>query len=289
MQSHAKDSLFSRKRTLNCKGKIVDLTEPKLMGILNVTPDSFFDGGRYNNEKNVLERVEQMLLEGADFVDVGGMSTRPGAKSVGEAEELKRVVPVIELLTKKFAGIMISVDTYRAKVAREAIQAGAVMINDVSGGNLDENIFQVAGDAGVPYILMHMQGVPETMQEQPAYKDVVPEIVDYFLDKINKKLKEAGVKDIIIDPGFGFGKTLAHNYEILKNMDYFDVLELPRLIGVSRKSMICKALKVNPEGALNGTTVVHALALLKGVDILRVHDIKPAKEAIKILHYYTTV
>lgn len=276
-----KETFFSTKFSLNCKGRLIDLSSPKIMGILNVTPDSFFDGGKYQSEKAIFKQVEQMLQEGADFIDVGGMSTRPGAKMISEKEELKRVIPVISLLNKKFPGALISVDTFRAKVAREAVNNGAVIVNDISGGNFDKKLIPTVAEMKVPYILMHLQGTPQTMQKNPHFKNVVTEVMDFFVEKIDK-CKQAGIKDIIIDVGFGFGKNLEHNYTLLKNLDYFKILNLPILVGISRKSMICKVLKVNSENALNGTTVLHTIALLKGAKILRVHDVKEAREAIEL-------
>lgn len=269
---------------LNCKGTLVDLSTPKVMGILNLTPDSFYDGGKFRTGKSVLLQVEKMLNEGADFIDVGGMSTRPGAKMVSEKEELKRTIPFIKKISKNFPSAIISIDTFRAKVAREAVENGASIVNDISGGSFDKKMFSTVAALKVPYILMHIQGKPATMQQNPQYKNVVNEVMDYFVQKINK-CKSAGIKDIIIDVSFGFGKTLEHNYQLLNRLDYFKILNLPILVGISRKSMVCKLLKINPAQALNGTTVLHTFALQKGVNILRVHDVKEAKEAIAICDF----
>lgn len=266
---------------INCKGKLVDLSQPKVMGILNVTPDSFFDGGKNNQTQNALNQVEIMLNQGADFIDVGGISTRPGSAEVSEIEELKRVIPIIELILKEFPEILISVDTYRSKVAKEAIKAGAAIINDISAGNLDENLLETVAELKVPYILMHMQGTPKTMQQNPVYENVLIEVNQFFSEKINE-LKRLGINDIILDPGFGFGKTVEHNYQLMKNLDLIGFDEFPLLVGVSRKSMITRLLDLKPSEALNGTSLLNFYSLQKGVNILRVHDVKEAKEAIKI-------
>lgn len=276
-----KNTAFDKKRTVNCGGRIVDLSTPKIMGILNVSPDSFYDGGRYKTDKHIIRQVAKMLDEGASFVDVGGMSSRPGAKLVSEKEELKRVIPVIKLLSKKKPEAILSVDTFRSKVAQAAVEEGAAMINDISAGAFDENLLTTVAGLNVPYILMHMKGAPATMQKKPEYKDVVGEITDFFINKLNL-LKMLGVKDIALDPGFGFGKTLEHNYRILGNLRDLQIFGLPVMVGISRKSMVCKALKVNPADALNGTTALHGIALLHGADILRVHDVKEANEVVKL-------
>jgi len=266
---------------INCKGKLIDLSEPKIMGILNATPDSFFGESRSANFTETLKRVEKMLNEGADFIDVGGVSTRPGAADVSEEDELKRVVPMIEIILKEFPETLISIDTYRAKVAKETIEAGAAIINDISAGNLDENLLKTVAELKVPYILMHMQGTPKTMQKNPQYENVTIE-VNQFLSKKIKILKELGINDIILDPGFGFGKTVEHNYELLNNLDLIGFGEFPLLAGVSRKSMITRLLNISADEALNGTTVLNTIALQKGAKILRVHDVKEAKEVIEI-------
>ncbi len=269
-------------KTINCKGNLVDFEVPKVMGILNLTPDSFFDGGKYQNEKKALKQSKKMLDEGADFIDVGAYSSRPGAKNISEKEELKRILPVIRQIIKEFPGILISIDTFRSEVARQCIEEGACMINDISGGNLDKRMFKTVADLQVPYILMHMPGNPQTMQKMTRYSDITKDLIYYFSKKISQ-LRDLGVNDIIIDPGFGFGKTLDQNYELLKKMDLFKTLHVPVLTGVSRKSMLYKLLDISAEEALNATTVVHTIALLKGTHIIRVHDVKPAVETIKIL------
>lgn len=279
--SVAKDTFFCEKQTLNCRGRLVFLDEALVMGILNVTPDSFFDGGIYTAEKAILQRVEKMLSEGADIIDIGGYSTRPGAKDVPEEEEMKRLLPAIKLIAEKFPGTIISADTFRSSVARAAVENGASIINDISGGAMDPEMFNTIAMLGVPYIVMHMQGTPETMQKKPVYEDAVKEILLFFAEK-TRQLKELGVKDIIIDPGFGFGKNLEHNYRILQHLEDFRMLELPLMVGFSRKSMVNKVIGTKPENALNGTTVLNTIALMKGAKILRVHDVKEAKEAVKI-------
>lgn len=268
--------------TFNCRGQLLDLSRPVVMGILNVTPDSFFDGARYSGKGAALKQVEKMLSEGAAILDVGGASSRPGAAEVSEKEELGRVVPAIEDIKSHFPEVVISIDTWRAKVARAAIEAGASIVNDISGGQFDEKIFEEVAALGTPYILMHMQGTPAAMQQNPHYDDVVTEVLDFFIQKI-EKLRALGVKDIVLDPGFGFGKTVEHNYQLLKNLHVFrNVTGLPVLAGISRKSMICKVLKVNPEHALNGTTALHMVALQQGAKILRAHDVREAMEVIKL-------
>ena len=269
--------------TINCKGTLVDLSSPKVMGILNITPDSFFDGGKYKNESEILGQVEKMLFEGATFIDVGAYSSRPGAKHISEKQELQRIVPVIELLIKNFPEIIISVDTFRSAIARETINAGAAIINDISGGKMDDNMFKTVANLRVPYILMHMLGTPQNMQLNPVYKDVTQEIISFFAEQIFK-LHQLEINDIIIDVGFGFGKTIRHNYEILKNLSLFKSLNAPILAGISRKSMLYKTLNISAKEALNATTSANTIALLNGANILRVHDVKEAMEAVKIVH-----
>jgi len=266
---------------INCKGRLIDLSRPKIMGILNTTPDSFFEGSWSNSVDSALKRTGKMLDEGADFIDIGGMSTRPGADEVSEEEELKRVIPIVESLLNEFPGILISVDTYRAKVAKEAVEAGAAIINDISAGTMDENLLKTVAGLQVPYILMHMQGIPKNMQKNPVYENVTIEVNQFLSEKV-KELKELGINDIIIDPGFGFGKTVEHNYELFRNLDLIAFGEFPLLVGVSRKSIITRFLNISPDEALNGTTVLNAYALQKGANILRVHDVKEAKEVMKI-------
>lgn len=268
---------------INCKGKLIDLSEPKVMGILNITVDSFYAGSRIENVDVALKKAGQMLSEGADFLDVGGISTRPGAKILSETDELKKVIPVIENILKKFPETLISIDTYRSKVAKEAVEAGAVMVNDISAGCLDHNLFKTVAELNVPYILMHMQGTPQTMQQNPIYENVVLEVNQFLAEKIIE-LRKLGVSDIIIDPGFGFGKTVNHNYSLLKHLELIGYGKFPVLVGVSRKSMIKKLLNVDEDGALNGTTAINMVSLLKGANILRVHDVKEAKQAVEILN-----
>ncbi len=268
--------------TINCRGNLVDLSSPKVMGILNITPDSFFDGGKYKNQKDILSQTEKMLLEGANFIDVGAYSSRPGAQHIYEEEELQRIVPVIDLLIKNFPGIIISVDTFRSKVAKETINNGAAIINDISGGNMDANMFRTVADLQVPYIIMHMLGTPQNMQKNPVYEDVTHELISFFADKINQ-LHQLKLNDVIIDVGFGFGKTSIHNFELLKNLSLFKSLDAPILAGISRKSMLYKTLDISAQEALNATTSANTIALLNGANILRVHDVKEAVEAIKIV------
>lgn len=268
--------------TINCKGTLIDLTSPKVMGILNITPDSFFDGGKYKNEKTILTQAEKMLNEGATFIDVGAYSSRPGAENVLEEKEIQRIVPVIELLIKHFPEIIISVDSFRSNVANKAINAGAALVNDISGGNMDEEMFDVVAKLQVPYIMMHMQGTPQNMQTNPVYKDIVTEVTSFFAAQL-LKLRQLKVNDVIIDVGFGFGKTGVHNFELLNKLSLFKNLELPILTGVSRKSMLYNLLDITPQKALNATTVANTVALLNGTNILRVHDVKEAVEAVKIV------
>ncbi|WP_369048982.1 dihydropteroate synthase [Tenacibaculum sp. UWU-22] len=267
--------------TINCKGKLITLTSPKVMGILNLTPDSFFDGGKYKNDRDFLLQTEKMLNEGATFIDLGAYSSRPNAAHVSETEELKRIVPIVNLLLKNFPEIIISIDTFRSSVANETINAGAAIVNDISAGNLDKNMFKTIAKLQVPYIIMHMQGTPQTMQQNPTYKNITLEIASFFSKKLNQ-LHQLKVNDVIIDVGFGFGKTIAHNFELLKNMAYFKKVNAPILVGISRKSMLYKPLKISPKEALNATTAAHTIALLNGANILRVHDVKEAIETIKI-------
>ena len=269
--------------TINCKGKLIDLSTPKVMGILNVTPDSFYDGGQYKDESSILNQVEMMLNDGATFIDVGGYSSRPGADFVGEDEELSRVIPVIRLILKHFPESIISVDTFRSEVARKSIDAGAALINDISAGQLDEDMISTVGTLGVPYIMMHMRGNPKTMQQQTDYDDLVKDINSYFAERI-AMAHAAKINDIIIDPGFGFAKTLEQNYELLNKMELLLITGKSILAGVSRKSMIYKTLNTTSEKALNGTTALHMVALQKGAKILRVHDVKEAVECVTLFN-----
>ncbi|MBU6339897.1 MAG: dihydropteroate synthase [Bacteroidetes bacterium] len=271
--------------TLNCRGQLLDLSRPRVMGILNLTPDSFYDGGWLETPDQALRQAEEMLEAGATLLDVGGASSRPGASTVETQEEIRRTAPVIARLRRYFPDAILSVDTWRAEVAQAALDAGVSMLNDISAGRLDSTLYpwlQNLPQKNLPYILMHMQGQPQNMQLDPHYQDIVTEVLDFFIDEI-KKLHTLGINDILLDPGFGFGKTIAHNYALLKNLSVFEtVTAKPVLVGISRKSMICKVLNVNPENALNGTTAAHMLALQQGARILRVHDVKAAIETIKI-------
>lgn len=273
--------MIFEKQTLNCQGRLLDISGPLVMGILNLTPDSFFDGGKYSSIDAVLEQTEKILKEGAAIVDIGGMSSRPGAVLISEEEELSRVLPAVEVIVKQFPHAIISVDTFRAAVAKQTVAAGASIINDIYAGRFDEMMFETVAMLGTPYIIMHMQGNPSNMQKAPTYDDVTREVLDFFIPKIGQ-LRSLGVKDIVIDPGFGFGKSLEHNYQLLNNLHIFRITDLPILAGVSRKSMICKVLGVKPELALNGTTALHMVALQQGARLLRVHDVKEAVETIKL-------
>lgn len=255
------------------------------MGVVNITPDSFYDGGRYISVEAAIERSEQLIAEGADIIDLGAASTRPGAEDVSPEEELKRLLPVVEYLVKNHKDIPISIDTFHSSVAKEAMERGASIINDISGGSFDAEMYKTAGNIKAPYILMHIQGTPKTMQIEPHYENVVEEVYEYFLQKIDR-LKAAGVEQIIIDPGFGFGKTVEHNFTLLRHLDRFKSFGLPIMAGLSRKSMINKVLKTKPENALPGTIALNTLALLQGATILRVHDVKEAKQVIKLVKEY---
>ena len=268
--------------TINCKGKLVDLTSPKVMGILNLTPDSFFDGGKYKDEISILKQVEYMLEHGATFIDMGAYSSRPGADHVPEDEELQRMTPVIDLILKNFPDTLISIDTFRSKVAAESIEHGAAIINDIAAGNLDENMFATIAKHQVPYIMMHMKGTPQSMQKEAVYDNMVNDLRFYFSEKIQETTSKK-INDVIIDPGFGFAKTTAQNYTLLNHLDMFQTFGLPILIGLSRKSMIYKVLGSSPQEALNGTTALHTVALLKGANIIRAHDVKEASECIKLV------
>jgi len=267
--------------TINCKGILIDLSSPKVMGILNITPDSFYEGSRNITPDSLLNNAEKMLKEGATFLDIGGMSTRPGAEEISIDEEIKRVIPAIELILKHFPESLISVDTFRAKVASKSVEAGAAIINDISAGTLDEEMMGVIAKYQVPYIMMHMRGTPQNMKDLNKYEDLTQEVLFYFSAKI-KAARELGINDIIIDPGFGFSKNVSQNFELLSKLDLFKNLELPVLAGLSRKSTIYKSLGVGPEEALNGTTVLNTIAITKGAHILRVHDVKEAMEVVKL-------
>lgn len=266
---------------INCLGNLIDLSSPKVMGILNLTPDSFFDGGKYQQETEILKRVEVMLTEGADFVDIGAYSSKPNAKFVSEEEELNRLIPLLKSVLKEFPNTIISVDTFRSEIAKASIENGAAMINDISAGSLDDKMMGTVAKFQVPYIMMHMKGTPQTMMNLTKYDDIVKEMLFYFSEKI-AQARSFGINDLIIDPGFGFAKTVEQNYEVMQKLQLFESLELPILAGVSRKSMIYKPLESTPEKALNGTTALNMIALTKGASILRVHDVKEAVECVKL-------
>ncbi|MDH4092282.1 MAG: dihydropteroate synthase [Cyclobacteriaceae bacterium] len=282
MKSAPESKLFSTNKTLKIRGRLLDLSTPAVMGVLNVTPDSFYDGGRYDNDDALLMQVEKMLEEGATFIDVGAYSSRPGAKDIPPQEELKRAVRAINLALKRFPEAIISIDTFRSDVARAAIQEGASLINDISAGELDARMFRTVADLDVPYVAMHMRGNPGTMNTLTSYQNLLKEITDYFHQKIHT-LHLEGIKDIIIDPGFGFAKTIQQNFALLNDLDYLKILGKPIMVGLSRKATIWKTLGVSPETALNGTTVLNTIALLKGISIVRVHDVKEAVETIKLI------
>jgi dihydropteroate synthase len=277
-----KDTLFSIKKTLNIKGKLVSLDDPGVMGVINVTPDSFFSGNRSTKLKEIVRIAEKMINEGATFLDIGGYSSRPGAMDISKEEELSRIIPVIKEISSGFPDSIISVDTFRAEVAEKAVEAGASMINDISGGNLDDNMLSTVGRLKVPYVLMHMRGNPQNMQTLSHYDNLFKEITVYFNRGV-RKLRDYGISDIILDVGFGFAKKIGQNYDLLNNLLYFNMFGLPLLAGISRKSMIYKTLNTTPEQAFNGTIVLNTLALLKKASILRVHDVKETIEIITLL------
>ena len=268
-------------KSISCKGQLIDLSTPKVMGILNLTPDSFYDGGIYKNEKDILNKVEIMINEGVTFIDVGAYSSRPNAVHISEDEELKRILPVLNLIIKQFPEALISVDTFRSTVAKKCIEAGACMINDISAGKMDIDMLKTIAFLQVPYIMMHMKGTPQTMTKQAHYGNLIKEILFYFSERI-AEARHLGIIDLIIDPGFGFSKTIRQNYELLNDLDHFNILELPMLIGVSRKSMIHKPLNISAHEALNGTSILNTIALQKGASIIRVHDVKEAIECIEL-------
>ena len=270
---------------INIRGKLFDLSKPKVMGILNLTPDSFYDGGVHNEINKIEDHVNKMVNDGMDILDIGGYSSKPGAKNISVDEELSRVIPILKYIRKIFPELVISIDTFRSKIASTSIDEGADMINDISGGTLDKNMMSVVAKNNCPYILMHMQGNPQNMQNDPSYENVTLEIIQYLAQRI-KIAHDNNIVDLIVDPGFGFGKTLEHNFEILNNLEKFNVLDTPILAGFSRKSMIYKTLKTSSKKALNGTSSLNTIALMKGAKILRVHDVKEAKECI-ILHEKT--
>jgi dihydropteroate synthase len=272
--------IFSPNKTLNLNGRLMDLSVPKVMGIINLTPDSFYEGSRVE-AKSVMLLVENMIKEGAEFIDIGGYSTRPGAADIPVEEELRRTIPVIKEIHFNFSDANISIDTFRSEVAKQAVEAGACMVNDVSGGSLDDKMFETVGKLGVPYVLMHTRGTPQTMKQLTEYDNLLKDLTDYFHKKI-WEARQVGVKDIILDVGFGFAKTIDQNFELLNHLDRFKVFELPILAGLSRKSMIWKTLGITADEALNGTTVLNSIALMKGASILRVHDVKEAVECAKV-------
>ncbi len=271
--------------SINCKGKLLSLEEPLVMGIINATPDSFYEGHLKLKTIELLSLAGKMISDGASILDIGGLSTRPGSKPVSVQEETDRVLPAIENILAAYPEIILSIDTYNSAVARAAVEAGVTIINDISGGNLDESMLHTAASLGTPYICMHMQGIPATMQTAPVYQDVVKEVLDFLIQKIETCTK-AGIRDIIIDPGFGFGKTIDHNFKLLKQLSLLAITNKPILVGLSRKSTVYKTLGVTAAEALNGTTVLHTMALLQGASILRVHDVKEAKEAITLFSRY---
>lgn len=269
-------------RTINCKGNLIDLSTPKVMGIINLTPDSFYDGGKLTSEKEILLKAEQMLKEGATFLDLGAYSSRPGAQFVSEKEEIDRVLPVIKILLNEFPETLLSIDTFRSNVADESISAGASLINDISAGKLDDHMFKIIAQHQVPYVMMHMRGTPELMMKNTDYIDLTKEVLYYFSERI-AKARSFGINDLIADPGFGFSKTLDQNYELFNDLELFRNLNVPLLLGISRKSMIQKKIKTTAANSLNGTTALHAIAIQKGASILRVHDVKEAFETINLL------
>lgn len=274
--------------TLNCNGRLLVINKPIVMGILNITHDSFYSGSRLQNEESVLKQAETMLSEGATILDVGGQSTRPGSKRLSATEEAGKTLPVIECLQKNFEEAFVSVDTYHATVAEQAVAAGACIINDISGGTMDEDMLTTVGKLNVPYVCMHIKGKPETMQQNAVYENVTREVLDFFIYQTDQcRLKN--INDVIIDVGFGFGKTIAHNFQLLKNLSVFKMLEKPIMAGLSRKATVYKTLNITTEEALNGTTVLNTIALLNGANILRVHDVKEAVEAISLTQAYKTV
>ena len=269
-------------RTINCKGNLIDLSTPKVMGVINLTPDSFYDGGKLTSEKEILLQANKMLQEGATFLDLGAYSSRPGAQFVSEKEEIHRLLPVIKILLNEFPETLLSIDTFRSNVANESIYAGASLINDISAGTLDDHMFKIIAQHQVPYVMMHMRGTPETMMQNTDYTDLTKEVIYYFSERI-AKARSFGINDLIVDPGFGFSKTLDQNYDLFNDLELFRYLNAPLLIGISRKSMIQKKIKTTAADSLNGTTALHAIAIQKGASILRVHDVKEAFETINLL------
>ncbi len=271
--------------TLNCKGKLLSLSKPVVMGVINTTPDSFYPGSRLDNPLKALQLAKQMQAEGAQIIDIGGQSTRPGSERINASEEMERVLPVVEIIHHEMPEMILSIDTYHAEVAAAALHSGASMVNDISAGEMDENMISTVACACVPFVCMHMKGTPENMQINPHYENLMEELIDFFSKKIDQ-CKRAGIHDIIIDPGFGFGKTIAQNFEILHNLQIFKMLGMPIIAGLSRKATVYKTLGINTDEALNGTTVLNTIALLNGANILRVHDVKAAAEAVKLVEAY---
>ena len=269
--------------TINCKGQLIDLSTPKVMGILNLTPNSFFDGGKYTNEEEIVKQVQKMLSEGATFIDIGAYSSKPNAEYVSTEEEIERIVPIVDVLVQQFPDILISIDTFRSEVAEACVQKGSALINDISAGKLDDTMLDVIAKYNVPYVMMHMRGTPQTMSTLTQYDDVVREVLMYFSERI-AAARSLGINDLIIDPGFGFAKTLEQNYEVLQKMELFQQLNVPVLAGISRKSMIYKVLNCTAQESLNGTTALNAIALSKGASIVRVHDVKEAVECITLFN-----
>jgi dihydropteroate synthase len=272
--------------TLNCKGRLLVIDEPVVMGIINVTPDSFYSGSRQASADDALRNADKMLTEGATILDVGGQSTRPGSETIGVDEELQRVMPAIEAIIKRFPNSYISIDTYYSAVAKQAVKAGACLVNDISSGDLDSEMINIVAALHVPYIAMHMKGTPANMQQMAQYENVTREVLDYFIKKV-EQCRVAGINDVIVDVGFGFAKTFQHNFQLLKDLSAFKILQKPLLVGLSRKATIYKTLQITAEEALNGTTVLNTIGLLNSANILRVHDVKEANEAIKLLAAYS--
>ncbi|WP_276367127.1 dihydropteroate synthase [Chryseolinea sp. H1M3-3] len=282
MKSRVENKIFYTNQTLNICGRLISFDNPKIMGILNITPDSFYDGGRYDSEGVILSQVERMMKEGATFIDVGGYSSRPGADEIPVEEETRRITNAIQVIKKKIPEAVISIDTFRSEVAYAAVNEGAAMINDISGGELDTAMFEMVSKLQIPYVMMHMRGDPRTMTKLTEYENVVKDVADYFHSKIGN-LNTLGVKDIIIDPGFGFAKTIEQNFKLLSALEYFKIFGRPILVGLSRKSMIWKTLSTTPDLALNGTTCLNTISLIKGANILRVHDVREAAEICKLI------
>jgi dihydropteroate synthase len=271
--------------TLNCRGRLLVAELPLVMGILNISPDSFYEGSRISSVEFALQTAQKMLSEGADILDIGGQSSRPGALQIGVSEELDRVLPVVRAIKGRFPEAVLSIDTYHAEVAARAVESGASVVNDIGGGNLDPGMLDAVAQLGVPYICMHMKGDPETMQSKAQYESLAREILDYFMTRL-KLCRQKGIHDVILDPGFGFAKNTGHNFELLRALPLFKICQCPLLIGLSRKSSIYKTLGITPEEALNGTSVLNTIGLLQGADILRVHDVKEAREAVKLVQAY---